>query len=427
MYIAGRINVKGLQTTENALKKEYSKDTSSKSDWADGYIFKLNSSGSDLLYCTYFGGLWNDGIHDFDVDGEGNVYIVGGTHSPDFPFTENAYKDTILFRWSKGPETPFIAKINSNSGELLYATAIGGLEQQGLLEYDRDKRGRAFDNILSTVPSGRSIDIDKHGCAYITGFASGYGSAIDYPVTPGAIHDVPSGSPLHIFVSKINEDGSELLKSAKFGGSLPDASDDIAVDKDGNVYLSGWTSSSDFPVTNDAYQSYLRGGDDIFVCKLNPDFSEILYSTYFGDTGDEAETKIAVDDNQCVYVTGSTGSWNFPLTNPDLPFRGGIDVWAAKFDLATSVEEEVEFSGNNLSIFPNPVFEKCVLNIKSPTNTKTEISVYNLNGVKIRSFSANLMKGENNIPLDLSDCFSGFYYIKVKTSSGVLRGSLVLY
>lgn len=117
-----------------------------------------------------------------------------------------------------------------------------------------------------------------------------------------------------IFITKIDKSGSSLLYSSFIGGSGFDAVSRIAVDAAGNVYLAGGTSSTDFPVTSGAIQSKFGGGDrDAFVLKLASEGTRLEYSTYLGGAGSEKAKGLDLDTSANVYITGSTDSLNFPV------------------------------------------------------------------------------------------------------------------
>ena len=137
------------------------------------------------------------------------------------------------------------------------------------------------------------------------------------------------------FVAKLTPNGRRLLYSTYLGGSGDDGSfgvggAGIAVDDHGNAYVTGVTSSKDFPTVN-AVQRHLRGVGDAFVVKLNRNGSQLLYSTYLGGRRYDRGNGIAVDDRGNAYVTGHTESPNFPTVNAVQPtFGGGGDAFVAK-------------------------------------------------------------------------------------------------
>ncbi|GAB4315467.1 MAG: hypothetical protein Kow0019_15620 [Methanobacteriaceae archaeon] len=252
--------------------------------YGDVFISKINPTGTALLYSTYLGGTGYDYGYDIAIDNNGNAYITGVTYSTDFPVTLGAYQANKAGLWDA-----FITKINSTGTELLYSTYLGGTQY----EYQ----------------SG--IAIDNNGNTYITG----YTNSTDFPVTPGAYQANKAGS-LDAFITKINSTGTELLYSTYLGGKQSDSGNGIAIDNNGNAYITGTTYSTDFPVTPGAYQANNAGGYDAFISKINSTGTALLYSTYLGGTEYDYGTGIAIDNTGNAYITGGTDSTDFPVT-PD--------------------------------------------------------------------------------------------------------------
>ena len=167
------------------------------------------------------------------------------------------------------------------------------------------------------------IDVDEAGNAYIAGYtaSSNFPTVSPYQPEPGGQGDA--------FVAKFAPDGTPLF-STYLGGSYVDQVNDIAVDAQGSVYVTGDTGSVNFPILN-ALQPNYAGGWDGFVTKLNPTGSALVYSTYLGGTNAETGWSIAVDAAGAVYVTGETQSGNFPTKQPFQPFLNGtIDAFVTK-------------------------------------------------------------------------------------------------
>ncbi|MBW1982888.1 MAG: SBBP repeat-containing protein [Deltaproteobacteria bacterium] len=184
-------------------------------------------------------------------------------------------------------------------------------------EYDQT-RPLIIDPVLSLagiggvldVDLGSAITLDSNQNAYITGVTN----SADFPVTKGGL-DTSLDGATDAFVTKLNTAGTDLIYSTYLGGKgNNDEGTGIAVDSDGNVYVTGSTDSSNFPTVN-ALDGTLGGGSDAFVSKLNTAGSDLLFSTYLGGSDDEAGHSIAVDRNRQIYVTGVTESSNFPTVN----------------------------------------------------------------------------------------------------------------
>jgi Beta-propeller repeat len=236
------------------------------------------------------------------VDTSGNAYVIGLTISTNFPTTAGAFQPTL-----GGGYDAYVTKFNSTGTGLVYSTYLGG----------------------SGTDQGFGIAVDSAGNAYVTGLTSSanFPTANPFQAALGGGNDA--------FVAKLNPTGSALVFSTYLGGSGNDQGLGIAVDSAGNVYLKGDTGSSNFP-TASPFQAALGGGTDIFVTKLNPTGSALVYSSYLGgsgtDVGHGLVSAIALDSSGNVYVTGDTSSTNFPTVNPIQAAFGGAptDAFVAK-------------------------------------------------------------------------------------------------
>jgi len=183
-----------------------------------------------------------------------------------------------------------------------------------VLTYSTYLGGSSYENL-------RGVAVDGSGCAYVTGYTASTNFPIQYP------YQTDQGS-YDIFVTKLNSSGDGLIYSTYLGGSSNESGWDIAVDAMGCAYVTGGTSSVDFPTVN-AYQTD-QGGDDGFVTKLNGSGSGLLFSTYLGGSFGEVCRSIAVDVTGLAYVTGATGSSDFPTQSPYQTDQGGVDVFVTK-------------------------------------------------------------------------------------------------
>lgn len=249
----------------------------------DAFITKFSSSGSSLLYSTYLGG--DNGDRSWDIVlGSGNyLYFAGRSSSDDFP-TLNPYQASRA--WDIDG---IVGKLSSSGSELIYSTYLGG-----------DHHDIA-----------RGVALDSAQCAYVTGDTF----SDDFP-TVNPYQASREGNTYDVFVSKFSTSGSLILYSTYLGGSEDDQGRGIAVGRGDFAYITGDTSSTDFPPVN-AYQSSFAGGNnDAFVSKLCCRGRFLLYSTYLGGSNSDGGSRIFVDLQDNVYVIGTTQSTNFPLKNP---------------------------------------------------------------------------------------------------------------
>jgi hypothetical protein len=268
----------------------------------DVFVTKLNTNGTALVYSTFLGGSGRDEGVDITIDDSGNAYITGGTESPNFPTTLGAFDTTY-----NGSVDVFVSKLNPSGTALIYSTYLGGAN----LDY------------------GADITIDSLENAYITGGTQ----SSTFPTTTNAFDTSYNGSR-DVFVAKLNASGTALFYSTYLGGGLADGGYGIAIDTAGNAYITGYCSSN-FPTTPGTFDSSFNGGNnDIFVSKLNPSGTALVYSTYLGGVSDDAGGYIALDDSENVYVTGVTLSTNFPTTPGafDTTPNGSSDVFVTKLN-----------------------------------------------------------------------------------------------
>jgi beta-propeller repeat-containing protein len=233
--------------------------------------------------------------------------------------------------------------------------ALNGKQEVGfeLGEYDHT-RPLVIDPVMaySTYLGGGSdanypgsIAVDAAGNAYVTGLTY----ALDFP-TSNPLQPSPAGDG-EVFVAKLNPEGSALVYSTYLGGSGFEYGYGIAVDEDGNAYVTGHTQSLDFPTKNPLQPAL--AGDDLFVTKLNADGSALVYSTHLGGTSLDIAWDLAIDNERNVYVVGETFSNDFPTVNPLQANRsGGRDVFAAKLNADGSALVYSTYLGGGDDRFP---------------------------------------------------------------------------
>lgn len=260
------------------------------------FVSKVNPSGSALVYSTYLGGGDDrpDQATGIAVDAGGNAYITGYTNSAKFP-SVNAVQKFV------GPTDVFVTKINAAGSAFAYSTHLGG----------------------NADDEGMAIAVDAAGSAYVTGETE----SLDFPVTQGAYGTKCFGVPTpgrmreicaggDAFVIKLTPDGSKLIYSTYISGTGFEVGRGIAVDASGSAYVSGLTTSVDFPSVNPLQKDFGGGDFDAFIFKLNPTGSALLYSSLIGGDKNDGAYAIALDAKGNAYVTGYTYSTNFPTKNP---------------------------------------------------------------------------------------------------------------
>jgi hypothetical protein len=267
------------------------------------------SDGTGLAWSTFLGGSDSDESFGLACDGSGNAYVTGYVLSDDFPTTAEAFDTSMI----GSCYAIFVTKINFTGSDLVYSTFLGGTGPNGDFAY--------------------GIAVDNSGHAYVTGDAG----SVNFPITSGAFDTTFNGN-YDAFVTKLTPDGSDLSYSTFLGGTGYDGGYDITINEAGNAYVTGVTPGYGFPVTAGAFDTTHNGGQDVFVAKLNLTGSDLLYATFLGGSGGEQAWGVAVDNSGQTYVTGTTGSSDFPTTSGafDVTLDGEEDAFIAKFDLKGS-------------------------------------------------------------------------------------------
>ena len=341
-------------------------ETSSASLWSntslgrssrDAFIVKLNSTASEILYTVYLGGGGNDSGRGIAMDSGGNLYVAGLTASTDFPTTTGAFSESL-----SGQEGAFVAKLNP-AGNLLYSTYLGGVTSGSSIGIAVDNSSEAYvagqtgspsfpvtsGAIQGTYGGGASdcfvTKLNAAGSALVystflggSGLDACTGIALDsasYAYVSGMTYSAnfPVLNPLqalngtaNAFVSKMNPSGTTLVYSTYIGGSNIDEATAIAVDSSGSAYITGASSSIDFPVTPGVLQTSLKGAYNAFASKLAPAGTSLLFSTFIGGSGSDTATSVAVARLGTVVIGGFTSS-------PDFPVVGGVQsVLEGAFD-----------------------------------------------------------------------------------------------
>jgi hypothetical protein len=285
---------------------------------SDAFVAQLSIDGAMLRYSTYLGGRGYDGGYAIAVDKWGRPYVTGSTTSSDFPI-KNALQPT----WG-GSEDGFVAQLTADGSELGYATYLGGRSRDG----------------------GFNIAVDQLGQAYVTGGTF----STDFP-TKNALQPIFGGDlgDVDAFVTKISADGTAFHYSTYLGGSKFDACEGIAVDEHGQATVTGRTQSLDFPTKNALQPTFGGGFHDVFVTQFTADGAALRYSTYLGGDGEDLGSGIVLNKQGEAYVTGGTGSTDFPTKNAIQPALGGnTDIFVAKFSAdGAALRYSTYLGGNN--------------------------------------------------------------------------------
>ncbi len=362
-------------------------------DW-DAFVSAFSPDLSQLLYSIFLGGNHDDHGYSIVPDSEDNVYLTGMTRSVNFPTTPEAFY-TSFNNW----KDVFVSVFSSDLSQLLYSTFLGG-------------DGSDY---------GYSLDFDSAGNVYLTGKTGSQ----DFPTTPGAYNETYNGSPADVFISIMNPNLSGLLYSTFFGGSHSEEARSLAFDNEGNLFLTGWTYSDDFPVTLGAYDQnhkYI----DVFISKFSSGFLPTYTLTIVANPeeggivegggayieGEEVEiSAIANEGWQFINWTGDTENVDYPeqaTANVTMPAQ---DIMLkAQFEFIDAVKD---ISGIEIKVFPNPSRNMFTIEANVMIN---HILLIDINGQVIKNVTADAPKTEINV----ENIRSGVYFIQIHTASNIL-------
>jgi hypothetical protein len=321
--------------------------------FVDAFIAKLNPTGSDLLYSSFLGGNDSDIGIGIALDSQGNAYVSGETSSTNFPITQGAARAA-----RNGDNDSFVTKVNTNAvgaASLSYSTYTDAgraiaVDSQGsayvagneivfkkqsvvklnpsgtTVVFTHDVNGDAPDNTTRALWYVKDIAVDSSGSAYITGSTATASGA--FPTT-GGFQTVFGGGQLDAFLARLDATGANIIYSTYIGGGGNDVARGIAVDSAGNAYVTGNTTSQNFP-TRDALQPRHNGGipdgpnmvtfetggpSDAFVAKVNTSASgqaSLVFSTYYGFDRNETGNSIAIDAQGAAYIVGGLAPFGIP-------------------------------------------------------------------------------------------------------------------
>ena len=274
LFIVGSTTSNNFPTTSAVFQPDFGGNQ-------DAFLTEMKPDGTGLVYSTYIGGTGADFGTAVTVDGSGDAFVTGATQSTDFP-TRNPIQPGNV-----GLYDAYVTELSS-TGALLYSTYLGG----------------------SYNDYGTGIAVSSAGVLTV----SGYTYSSNFP-TQNALQSSQGGGS-DIFITQFVPGSATLLFSTYLGGSSIDRSFGMTVDNGGNIYLTGDTQSPNFPVTSNAYQAQLAGTDNVFLTKLAPGGSALVFSTLLGGAATDQATALALDTAGNIYITGYTLSDNFPLLDP---------------------------------------------------------------------------------------------------------------
>jgi hypothetical protein len=368
VYIAGYTESPDFPVTEGSFDESYN-------GGRDVYIAKFDENLETLLASTFLGGTGDEGYEwpriEMTLDENGNVIVAGLTHSVDFPTTSSAFD--VTFNGGSESGDIFVTILDKDLKKLVASTYVGGEDNEWRVSIGIDDDGDIFIcgetesenypakggysqelNVIkdifiskfnkdlselsaSTFFGGNSLDealsLDISGKGEIV--ITGYTESLDFPTTPGVFNRDWSGGERDAYVAVFNNSLDKLIACTLLGGSARDVGKDLTFDGHGNVYITGVTRSSDFPIIYKHQGQPLNGLSDSFIAILSPKLEKLLWSASFGGSRNDLVHCIVMDENKDVFMAGITTSDDFPTTDGafDRRYNGGTyDCFIVKLE-----------------------------------------------------------------------------------------------
>ena len=366
--VAYSIQGTGIGVTEGIgeLKTKNSKPETQNPKLTYGFTVASYDTTKDLiidplLASTFLGGISNEEGYSVAIDAGGKVYVTGSTQSSGFPTTPGAY-NTL----PNGNYDVFVSRFDSNLTSLMASTFLGGSSSDWGQSVARGAGGKiyvtgyTYSTNFPTKPGAYDTSYNGNGDVFVSRFkndltslekstflggslddlgisiaryggkvyVTGHTYSTNFPTTPGA-YDTSYNGNGDAFVSRFNSGLTNLDKSTFLGGSGDERGNSIAVYKYKSVvYVTGYTYSTNFPVTTGSY----GGNGDAFVSRFNSGLTSLQVSTFLGESDNDRGNSIAITAGGKVYVTGYTASSNFPTTTGsyDTSHNGGMDVFISR-------------------------------------------------------------------------------------------------
>lgn len=448
IYIVGDTSDNTFPTTPGTYINEFDVEK------AMIYLMKLNPAGNSLIYSTFFGGKsplfrTHNYVGGIDVSEDGNVYLTGWTYSSDFPTTPGVFKTDFTHDTRNG----FVTKFNKEGSDLIFSTFVDlvgfnniKLDNNNnicvtstknndlfILKLKSDGSDTLFTKIIGGSGSEAISDflLDSNGNIILVGSTN----SEDFPVTEDAYDTDYNGGEEDLFVIKINSDGSNIIFSTFIGGDEYEYSPRICIDKWGDLYIMGYTLSSNFPSTPDAFDMDFIGSWDMVLFKLHNSGNTLLYSTFIGSPqSDICDGGFFIDEIGNVFIAGRTQASNF-LINGGIFDTGNIYHHDTPFIIKLNNYQSTIVENNNsttetmliFNSYPNPFNSITTISFLLPYSTHVDLTIYNVHGQVIGKLVDDFLgSGMHNILFEGYNLPSGIYFYRLNACNSLKVGKIIL-
>jgi len=394
-FLTGYVTVGGLPIAGGAYRPAF------QAPGPDAFVTQFDPIGAHLLYSTYLSG-GADQANAITLDHGGDAFITGWTTSSAFPTTPGAYQTT-----KSGGQDSFISELNSAGAALVFSTFLGG----------------------GGTDTGYAIALDSLGNAWVAGSTGSSGTpAPAFPTTSGTIQSTFGGGSLDAYVSEITPSGG-LGFSTFLGGSSDDAARGIAIDVQNNIYVTGWTRSTNFP-TAKPFQATNKGGSDAFVSKLGLTPPPPVFTGITPDTGISNADQLTMAQ-QLIFNGTATPNSTVTLSRSDLGVIGtatanGAGAWTFSYTSTVLPEGTYSFTATdtlngNTSAATQPFI--VVVDLTPPTVTLTvPATTTQLNPqVKVTAWDLNGLPNGTAVSIDVDLNHDGIFQVN---EQGYATGTL---
>ncbi|MDK9700297.1 MAG: T9SS type A sorting domain-containing protein, partial [bacterium] len=409
--VCGYTEGTNFPTTTNALF------TSSRGGMSDWFVTQVSLDGTQLQYSTYLGSsgsstnvLFEESANSINSDHQGGVFITGTVNGPDFPVTLGAY-DTTFNGFGDSTDAA-IVHLSIRNSQIIASTYLGGI-------------GRDMNADLAVIDTN---------FVYVTGATSSF----DFPVVGPCYDSSHSDNRFNQYLVRISYDLSHIERSTFWGGIAFPGNSKLLIISDTSIIVCGVTDAQNLPTTSNAEsRTYLGGIFDIYLVKFNRELTDLLYGSYFGGNDADGVSAKVCDEQGRLYLTGGTGSNNFPTTaNAFDPTYNDTTQWGDDgfftiFSIPTTglIEPTVNAPSTTqlLGNYPNPFNSSTTISYSLPKPGQVDLRLFDITGREVATLvNQRQPTGSYRVTLDGEHLSSGTYFVRMQAGDFVKTQKMVL-